>query len=100
MAAGAPSCAPSPVGILTFHEMKHSLLSLHGHPRLVSVVGAISGWFSVENIARAKDAAQLAAALLAALVSLCALILTGPKAVAELRRLAGLARAWLASLRS
>lgn len=77
-----------------FAHLKLLFLSLQTHPRLVSVVGAISGWFSVENIARAKDAAQLAAACLAALVSLCALVLTGPKAVAEARRLLAVARAW------
>lgn len=61
------------------------ILVLHAHPRATAVIGAISGWFSVDNIARAKDAAQLFAAVVAGLVSLCALILTGPAAVAKVR---------------
>ncbi len=58
---------------------------LSEHPRLVSLLGTVSGWFSVESIARAKDFAQLAAAGLAMLVSLCALVLTAPQAWAKLR---------------
>lgn len=65
--------------------MKALLSTLSDHPRLLSVLGTVSGWFSVEHIARAKDFAQLAAAGLAMLVSLCALILTGPQAWAKLR---------------
>ncbi len=65
--------------------MKSLLASLADHPRLLSLLGTVSGWFSVEHIARAKDFAQLAAAGLAMLVSLCALILTAPQAVAKLR---------------
>jgi hypothetical protein len=65
--------------------VKSLLASLYDHPRLVSVLGTVSGWFSVEHIARAKDFAQLAAAGLAMLVSVCALILTGPQALAKLR---------------
>jgi hypothetical protein len=60
--------------------------TLAEHPRLVSVLGSVSGWFSVEHIARAKDLAQLAAAGLAMLVSVCALVLTAPQAVAKLRQ--------------
>jgi hypothetical protein len=65
--------------------MKALLSTLSEHPRLLSVLGAVSGWFSVEQLARAKEAAQLGAAVLAMLVSLCALILTGPQAWAKLR---------------
>jgi hypothetical protein len=65
--------------------MKSLLLALAAHPRLTSTLGAISGWFSVETIARAKDVMQLGAATLAAAVSLCALILTAPAAWAKVR---------------
>lgn len=51
------------------------------HPITISTVGAISGWFSVNLV----QTAQFAAAALAALVSLCALILAAPKAVREVR---------------
>ena len=47
----------------------------------VSVVGALSGWKAFDWL----HASQLTAALLASLVSLCALILTGPKAWRTLR---------------
>lgn len=52
------------------------------HPITISTVGAISGWFSVNLV----QTAQFTAAALAALVSLCALILAAPKAVREVRR--------------
>ena len=56
------------------------------HPRITATLGAISGWFSVDSLAHAKDVAQLFAAIIASLVSLCALILTGPQAVTKLCR--------------
>ena len=62
--------------------MKTVVATLHEHPRLVAITGAISGWGSFDLL----RSAQIAAAILAALVSLCALILTAPKAVAELKR--------------
>ncbi len=62
--------------------MKPLFDTFHDHPRLVAVVGALSGWASVDWL----RTTQFAAAALAALVSLCALILTAPKAVAEVRR--------------
>lgn len=62
--------------------MNRVLETLHDHPRLVATVGAFSGWASVDWL----RTAQLAAAGLAALVSLCALVLTAPKAIAEVRR--------------
>lgn len=61
--------------------MKLIVASLHEQPRLVAAVGAVSGWASLDLL----RAAQFGAAFLAALVSLCALILTVPKAVAEVR---------------
>lgn len=62
--------------------MKPLLSALDDHPRLVATAGAISGWAAVDWL----RTAQIAAAILAALVSLCALILTAPKAVSEVRR--------------
>lgn len=61
--------------------MKSALEVLNDHPRMVATVGAVSGWFSVDLL----RATQIAAAGLAALVSLCALVLTAPKAVAEVK---------------
>jgi hypothetical protein len=52
------------------------------HPITISSIGAVSGWFSVSLV----QTAQFAAAFLAALVSLCALILVAPKAIREVRR--------------
>lgn len=66
--------------------LKTIFATLHEHPRLVAFAGTVAGWFSADNIAHAKDAAQFTAAIIAALVSLCALILTAPKAIAEVRR--------------
>ena len=51
------------------------------HPKITAWIGAISGWASVDWL----RTSQLTAAILAAAVSLCALILTLPKAVAEVR---------------
>lgn len=62
--------------------MRGVLAILDERPRLVASLGAISGWASLDWL----RAAQFAAATLAALVSLCALILTAPKAVQEVRR--------------
>ena len=62
--------------------MKSLLTALHDHPRLVAFAGGISGWASFDWL----RAAQFAAATMAALVSLCALILSAPKALAEVRR--------------
>lgn len=61
--------------------MRPFIETLNDHPRLVATLGAISGWASVDWL----RASQIAAAFLAALVSLCALVLTAPKAVAEVR---------------
>lgn len=54
---------------------------LQARPASVSVLGAVSGWASVDFL----RGAQIVAALLAILVSICALILTAPKAVAQVR---------------
>lgn len=59
--------------------------TIYSHPRVTAIFGAASGWFSVNNLGHAKDAAQLFAAVVAGLVSLCALILTAPKAIQTAR---------------
>lgn len=65
--------------------MNLMLKSIGEHPRIVALLGTASGWFSVEQIGTARDAAQFTAAMLAAAVSLCALIITAPKAWAIVR---------------
>lgn len=62
--------------------------TLQEHPRLVASLGAVSGWASFDFL----RVAQIFAAVLAGLVSLCALILTAPKAVAEVR-------SWIVTIR-
>jgi hypothetical protein len=62
--------------------MRSIIETLQDHPRLIAIAGAFFGWASVDLL----RTAQIAAAGLAALVSLCALILTAPKAIAEVRR--------------
>lgn len=54
---------------------------IQGHPKLTAWIGALFGWVSFD----ALRVAQIGAALLAGLVSLCALILTAPKAIREVR---------------
>lgn len=69
--------------------MKFLLAHLNANPKFVAWLGAISGWASFDFL----RAAQIVAAVLAGLVSLCALILTGPQALAKLRSwLRGIAR--------
>jgi len=60
-----------------------------GHPKLTVWIGTVSGWASFDFL----RGAQIAAALLAAMVSLCALILTGPAAWAKV---AGWVKGWFA----
>lgn len=62
--------------------MKAVLAYAIGHPKLTSWVGVVAGWASVDLL----RASQIAAAVLAGLVSLCALILTAPKAISEVKR--------------
>lgn len=62
--------------------MRTFLAFASDHPRMTAVIGAVSGWTSFDLL----QTAQVVAAVLAALVSLCALILTAPKAVTEVRR--------------
>lgn len=65
--------------------MKHLLDGLNARPAFVALGGSISGLFSAERLAVAKDLAQTIAATLAGLCSLCALILVAPKAIAMVR---------------
>lgn len=62
--------------------MKAFVVLLHDHPRIVAWIGAVAGWWSFDLL----RAAQIFAALAAALVSICALILTAPKAIAEVKK--------------
>lgn len=62
--------------------MKAIIDSMQSSPRVVSLLGAVSGWLSLDML----RTAQIFAAIVAGLVSLCALILTAPKAIAEVRR--------------
>ncbi len=64
------------------NAFKHAFWTLYEHPRTVAFGGAASGWLSVDYL----KGAQFVAATLAAMVSLCALILTAPKVVQEVRR--------------
>lgn len=52
------------------------------YPRVNSVIGAAAGWASVDFL----RTAQITAAVLAALVSLCSLVLIAPKVVEQLRK--------------
>jgi hypothetical protein len=67
--------------------MKHAIDAINAHPRYVSILGTVAGWASFDFL----RAAQFAAAILASLVSLCALILTAPKAIDQVK-------AWLAKI--
>jgi hypothetical protein len=61
--------------------MSHFLAQLQARPASTAFLGSVSGWASVEFL----RGAQIIAALLAIAVSFCALILTAPKAVAQVR---------------
>ena len=56
--------------------MKHFIDIINAHPRYLAWLGTVSGWASFDFL----RSAQIAAALLAASVSICALVLTAPKA--------------------
>ena len=61
--------------------MTQLITQLQARPASVSILGAVSGWASVDFL----RSAQIVAALLAILVSVCALVLTAPKAIAQVR---------------
>jgi hypothetical protein len=62
--------------------MQSIIATAQDHPKVTAWIGTLSGWAGFNWL----HTAQLAAAILAGLVSLCALILTAPKAVKEVRR--------------
>lgn len=51
------------------------------HPGIVSTIGAIAGWMSVNLL----QAAQFFAATLAGIASLCAIIIAAPKVFSTVR---------------
>ncbi len=57
------------------------ILDLQSHPKVIAWIGTIYGWAAFDLL----RTAQIVAAILAAAVSLCALILTLPKAIKEVR---------------
>ena len=61
--------------------MKPLMDSINAQPKYFAWLGSVAGWVSFDLL----RSAQFAAAFLAGLVSLCALILTAPKAWAELK---------------
>ncbi len=61
--------------------MKATIDALNAHPKYVAWLGTFSGWASVDFLRYS----QIAAALLAGMVSICALILTAPKAWAQVK---------------
>lgn len=54
----------------------------HEHPRLVAWIGSLSGLAAIDWL----RTGQIVAAWLAGLASLIAIILTAPKAIAEVKR--------------
>lgn len=62
--------------------MKALFFSLQEHPRLVALFGTVTGWMSVDFL----RAAQVTAAILASVMTLCSIILIAPKVAAEIRR--------------
>lgn len=57
-------------------------VAIVSNPRIVAWVGTLFGWVTVDLL----YASQVVAAIFAAAVSFCALILTAPKAYAEVKR--------------
>lgn len=54
---------------------------LRNYPGATGIVGTISGWASFDLL----RTSQIAAAMLAALVSLCTVIIIAPKVITQLR---------------
>lgn len=61
--------------------MKDLIHELQSHPRAVSFFGMLSGWLSVDYL----RAAQITAAVLASLATLCSVILVARKTIVEVR---------------
>ena len=59
--------------------MKNAIDTINANPKFIAWLGTLSGWASVDFL----RGAQVGAALLAGMVSMCALILTAPKAWRE-----------------
>jgi len=60
---------------------KSIIAFIQDRPKSTAWIGALSGWASVDWL----RTAQLSAAILAAMVSLCALIMTAPKVIVEVK---------------
>ena len=69
--------------------MRHVIDALNANPRYVSVLGTVTGWFTVEGLGRAithaLPVAQLFAVLVAGFVSVCSAVLIAPKTWEQLR---------------
>ena len=61
--------------------MRGPIAFLNEHPRMTAWLGTVSGWASLDYL----RTAQICAAILAGMVSFCALILTAPKAYREVK---------------
>lgn len=61
--------------------MKATIDNLNAHPKFVAWLGTFTGWATVDFL----RSAQIVAAILAAMVSVCALVLTAPKAWAQVK---------------
>lgn len=62
--------------------MKAFFYALQDNPRAVALFGTATGWLSLDLL----RAAQITAAILASVMTLCSIILVAPKVVAEIRR--------------
>lgn len=64
-------------------QVESVLIHLSDHYyRPISVLGAVSGWASFDLL----RASQIAAAILASLVSICSIILIAPKVIGQVKR--------------
>ncbi len=54
---------------------------VQSHPKIIALVGVVSGWATVDWL----RTAQITAAILASMVTLCSLILILPKVIQEVR---------------
>lgn len=61
--------------------LKPLIESANNHPKLTAWAGAAFGWITVDLL----RSAQIFAAGMAGLASFCAVVITAPKAIAEIR---------------
>lgn len=61
--------------------MREIITELQSHPRAVAFFGTLTGWLSFDYL----RAAQITAAFLASILTLCSLILIARKTVVEVR---------------